>query len=167
MTWSDVRDTVVSYLEGVDGISGNKGKVLKSLPDYTKDSDIQNAMVDAGEGVKRLNLWIVTRGQARMQRGGGGSRIPIGMTNKYHSFNILGLYSFTGDDSEDAFQDIIENILTTFTTTLSLGHHKDGWLCHEPNANHIEPANFGPYLTHQVSIQLLVEEQLQKLNFTE
>ena len=141
--WQLIRDAIAERLEEVEGI----GHVALWAPDITSFKSLKGLLSATGsrnaqdQAIDRVNLWFLERSGFDSRRGGMGAGVPIGHYQHAETFTISGFYSYTGEASYNAFQDILENLREKFIQEISLGHPERDWLS-GPTEGHVDMADF-------------------------
>jgi hypothetical protein len=145
MGWKDIRDEIVSTLQGVAGI----GQVYTYLPDVKTEEDVVSKFKNPATG--DIRFWVVRRRSGADNR----DRQPLTQSVRRHHFRIQGYLSYQDSPAgEEEFQDLVDAVVEAFAPKITMGGTAEvvygvTFECGEESV--------GPYLCRAVSIDLTAD----------
>jgi len=152
-----IQAEIKTILETVTDI----GQVHASIR-WTKYEDkfIQNFIVGI-EDQAEIRTWMIYRVEGGMaygpNNGGLGTSYPVTthQSLERYDFRIEGWASFTDDDTDSRFQDLIDAVLDKLEANISLNNTAN---MHGPVNYSIDHQFFGDYFVHHVIFNMYVLE---------
>jgi len=152
--WETASDKILELVGAVEGIAGGAGFALDHIPNLEDRNTLNSYLVTLSNGTKRLNLWFVQRTDISVARGGRGTGLPLGYAEYTDVFTVSGFYNYTGQDSYVAFQDLVERVIRTLTTNLTLD--RADWHTSPPRVATLGYAFLAREYCHHVQITISV-----------